>query len=511
MDSFKFHGKLYEVANEIEEPHRVITGVSETIKDINTEETIGQAFISTLGDASNNQQVISLALDKESLVGPQGPQGEVGPIPGVEQAKVTSYMYDGTTNPEVIITPSSQDETKLNYNFKLPYPNFYIGTVSSGDRAEVLLQKIDERGNSNPLYTRLNFTIPKGDTGRTPIILIDRNQGVVTLNPEEDAYVRMVTPDANNNGDVVLQFGIPRGHKGEPGEKGDPFVIQHTYSSISAMENASANNEFKIKEFAVIQANVEDEDNAKLYYKEIDGTLTYICDFSGATGPQGPQGPRGEKGEKGDPGEVAGVILHTNIINENNKYVGDININEDDPTTLNITKINIADSDLPSAISAAKISGTLSTSNIPDLPTSKITSGTFDLARIPDLPASKTTSGTFSADRIPELSATKIISDTFDVARIPDISVNKITGTLPITKGGTGATTSAAARTNLDVYSKAESNNLLNNYSTTEEMSTAIANYAYSKIETYTKTEVDTAINNKQTNVTVVDGIISIL
>ena len=509
MDSFKFHGKLYEVANEIEEPHRVITGVNKDITDTRTEEIIGQASISTLGDASNNQQVINLTLNKEKLVGPQGPQGEVGPAPGVEQARVTSYMYDDT-DPEVIITPSSQDEAKLNYNFKLPYPNFYIGTVSSGDRAEVLLQKIDRRGNSNPLYTRLNFTIPKGDTGRTPIILIDQDQGVTTLNPEEDAYVKMVTPDANDNGDVILRFGIPRGHKGDKGEKGDPFVIQHTYASIAAMEEASLNNEFKIKEFAIIQADVENEDNSKLYYKETDGTLTFINDFSGIQGPQGPQGPPGEKGEKGDPGEVAGVILHTNIINENNKYVGDISVNESDPTTLNITKINIADSDLPSEISATKISGVLSTDNIPNLPASKINSGTFDLARIPDLPASKTTSGTFAAARIPELSATKITSDVFDAARIPDISVDKITGTLPVTKGGTGGTTAANARTNLEVYSTTEVDSLLDNYSTTTQMNTVIANHAYSKSETYTKTEIDAAIDNKKTDITVLNGVITI-
>ena len=46
---------------------------------------------------------------------------------------------------------------------------------------------------------------------------------------------------------------------------------------------------------------------------------------------------------------------------------------------------------------------------------------------------------------------------------IPNISADKITsGTLPVSRGGTGATTEAAARTNLDVYSKSETEALLN-------------------------------------------------
>lgn len=180
------------------------------------------------------------------------------------------------------------------------------------------------------------------------------------------------------------------------------------------------------------------------------------------------------QGEKGDPGDVVGVAFHTNIINENNKYVGDIHVDENDSTTLNITKINITDNDLPGAISANKISGELSANNIPNLPTSKITSGTFD------------------------------------AARIPDISVDKITGTLPVTKGGTGGTTAAVARTNLEVYSKDEVDSLLDNYSPTTEVDTMISNYAYSKSETYTKTEIDQAIENEKTNITVLDGIITI-
>ena len=180
--------------------------------------------------------------------------------------------------------------------------------------------------------------------------------------------------------------------------------------------------------------------------------------------------PKGDKGEQG----LDGQLVNINTINPNNNFIGSININNDNPGILDVTKIAITDNDLPSTISANKISGELSANNIPNLPASKITSGTFD------------------------------------AARIPDISVDKITGTLPVTKGGTGGTTAAIARTNLEVYSKDEVDSLLDNYSPTTEIDTIVSNYAYSKSETYTKTEIDQAIENKKTDITVLNGIITI-
>ena len=74
---------------------------------------------------------------------------------------------------------------------------------------------------------------------------------------------------------------------------------------------------------------------------------------------------------------------------------------------------------------------------------SNITSGTFSTSRIPSLDASKITSGTFGSARIPSLDASKITSGTFSSSRIPNLNASKITsGTLPVSRGGTGVTTS---------------------------------------------------------------------
>ena len=613
MDNFKFHGKLYEVANETNVPYRVVTNVNQDIKNLDKTVTIGQAFLSeeqTLDGGT--QQTLQLAFDENQLKGPEGPQGKTGPAPEVNTTTIEMYQYNGTS-PTVEV--NQQEDSKLNFNFKLPYPNLSAGrvfSVESENDARVTLDQRDPNGYINPLYGKFSFWLPKGEPGYSPTITISQNDGVRTLRPEEEAQVTINTPwddeiveedDQFTDKDVVLRFGIPKGKQGEKGEKGDPFVVKHTYPSVAAMYEANSNGEIKIKEFVVIQADVDNVENARLYYKEENGSLTLIGDFSGTRGahavvkidndetqtvnsnqpaavrtisgpeyfsesdawetvlgfdiPKGtsaqvttvntttlksnqtatssvsnqynsgtdtnnatitlgvPKGasakikeqvnvntlaptenasasvsnvydaatdtnigtlslniPRGAipqlsignvakgdiaaaslvyttpgdysaaqlnltlpKGDKGEQG-LDGQLVDINIINPNNNFIGSININNDNPGVLDVTKIAITDNDLPPAISASKINGELSVNNIPNLSASKINSGTFD------------------------------------AARIPDISVDKITGTLPITKGGTGGTTAAAARTNLEVYSKNEVDSLLDDYSTTTEMNT---------------------------------------
>lgn len=106
-----------------------------------------------------------------------------------------------------------------------------------------------------------------------------------------------------------------QGPAGQKGEKGDPFSIAKVYKSVAEMNSGYAADGVPQGGFVVINTgNVEDEDNAKLFYK---GTAKYeyLTDLSGAqgmTGPkgetgatrkQGPVGPQGETGAKGDKGE----------------------------------------------------------------------------------------------------------------------------------------------------------------------------------------------------------------
>ena len=106
-----------------------------------------------------------------------------------------------------------------------------------------------------------------------------------------------------------------QGPAGQKGEKGDPFSIAKVYKSVAEMNSGYAADGVPQGGFVVINTgNVEDEDNAKLFYK---GTAKYeyLTDLSGAqgmtgpkgetgaTGKQGPVGPQGETGAKGDKGD----------------------------------------------------------------------------------------------------------------------------------------------------------------------------------------------------------------
>lgn len=83
----------------------------------------------------------------------------------------------------------------------------------------------------------------------------------------------------------------PQGLQGKQGEKGDPFTITKTFSSIAEMDAGFDTDGIAEGSFVMIDTgNVEDEDDAKLFVK---GTTAYsfITDLSGASG---------IKGEKGD-------------------------------------------------------------------------------------------------------------------------------------------------------------------------------------------------------------------
>ena len=127
MDSFKFHGKLYEVANETNVPHRVVTNVSQDIKNLDKTITIGQAFLNeeqTLDGGT--QQTLQLAFDENQLKGPEGPQGKVGPAPEIGATTIEMYQYDGTSP---TIEVNQQEDSKLNFNFKLPHPSLSVGNI----------------------------------------------------------------------------------------------------------------------------------------------------------------------------------------------------------------------------------------------------------------------------------------------------------------------------------------------------------------------------------------------
>lgn len=89
------------------------------------------------------------------------------------------------------------------------------------------------------------------------------------------------------------------GAQGPKGDKGDPFAIARVFTSVAEMQAGAATDGVPIGSFVTIDTgNVNDEDNAKLYYKTANAVngYTYLTDLSGATGIQGPQGETGATG-----------------------------------------------------------------------------------------------------------------------------------------------------------------------------------------------------------------------
>jgi hypothetical protein len=100
--------------------------------------------------------------------------------------------------------------------------------------------------------------------------------------------------DKGEKGDQGIQ-----GIQGIQGEKGDPFFIAKVYPSVDEMNLDFSTMDVSSGQFVLIDTgNVEDEDNAKLYYKGLD-SYVFLTDLSGATGLQGPQGVQGVQGIPG--------------------------------------------------------------------------------------------------------------------------------------------------------------------------------------------------------------------
>lgn len=139
--------------------------------------------------------------------------------------------------------------------------------------------------------------LPDGSQGLEGDWAIDPTTGSVYQKNDSGTW--------ETKGNIMGQKG-DRGETGEQGvkgDKGDPFSIAKTYESISAMNADYSNPEIQEGAFVLIDTgDIEDPDNAKLYYKG-SSKYEYLTDLSGATGMTGPQGPQGLQGLKGDDGD----------------------------------------------------------------------------------------------------------------------------------------------------------------------------------------------------------------
>ena len=223
---------------------------------------------------------VTLAVQAVSVVprgpqGPQGIQGEIGPIgpqgpkgdkgeQGIQGPKGDT----GLTGPQ---GPAGKDGIKGDTG-----PSGADGPAGKdGKSAYQIWLDLGNYGTDRDFIDSLKG--PKGDNGDRGVQGIQGPQGV-----------------PGKQGAQGIQ-----GSQGPKGDPGKPFVIDKVYASVTAME---ADTNLAAGSFTLISSDVEDPDNAKLYY--FDGeSHNLLGDLSGSQGIQGPKGDQGIQGKQGPQGE----------------------------------------------------------------------------------------------------------------------------------------------------------------------------------------------------------------
>ncbi|MBQ9607850.1 MAG: hypothetical protein IJV15_00225 [Lachnospiraceae bacterium] len=137
---------------------------------------------------------------------------------------------------------------------------------------------------SDKVNKEVNITLTKKDNTTKRVTLKDGTSlmfnwdgtrlGIKTDEDEEYVYVDLI------------------GRTGPMGPQGEAFQVKKTYANINLM--IADYDNMQINDYVMIDGNIEQEDNAKLFVKQEIEDPTYrwhyLADFSGATGIQGPTG-----------------------------------------------------------------------------------------------------------------------------------------------------------------------------------------------------------------------------
>ena len=244
---------------------------------VTQKEQLATAYNHAMSDAVTTTEVVNSAVatyveaNKGTLKGDKGDKGDTG-AKG-DKGDAGAKGADGIT------------------------PTLRVGSTSTGNagtNANVTMT------DSNNVYT-LNFVIPKGDKGDTGVKGQDGAKGadgitpilkvgtVTTLAAGSNATVTM----SKNNNEYTLNFGIPKGNKGDTGasgSSGETTVVNPTITigTVTNGDTASA-------------TITGDSPNYTLNLVLPKGAKGDKGD-TGAAGIDGAKGDKGDRGEKGDTG-----------------------------------------------------------------------------------------------------------------------------------------------------------------------------------------------------------------
>ena len=280
---------------------------------VTQKEQLATAYNHAMTDAVTTTDVVNSAVatyveaNKDTLKGDKGDKGDTG-AKGADGAKGDKgdkgdpFTYSDFTSEQLAALKGAKgdkgdkgDKGEVGASGKDGItPTLRVGSTSTGNagtNANVTMT------DSNNVYT-LNFVIPKGDKGDAGTKGQDGAKGadgitptlkvgtVTTLAAGSNATVTM----SKNNNEYTLNFGIPKGNKGDTGASGsggETTVVNPTIT-IGTVTNGDTAS-------ATITGDSPNYTLNLVLPKGAKGD-------TGAKGADGAKGDKGDKGEKGDTG-----------------------------------------------------------------------------------------------------------------------------------------------------------------------------------------------------------------
>ena len=200
------------------------------------------------------------------------------------QFTVTGEAAEAGTEPAVQMTESgTPSDKKYALKFSLPKATKTQFTVT-GEAAEAGTEpavQMTESGTPSDKKYGVKFTLPRATR------IAGVSVSATGLPAGESPKAEVTEGGTATEREYEIAFSIPQGLKGD---KGDPFAVKKTFSSVGEMNAGFETDGVLEGEFVVIDTgNVEDADNAKLYVKG-KTAYSYITDLSGAQGIKGDAG-----------------------------------------------------------------------------------------------------------------------------------------------------------------------------------------------------------------------------
>lgn len=214
----------------------------------------------------------------QSLKGDKGDKGEQG-IQGIKGEKGDPFTYEDFTEDQLqgLVGPQGEQGEKGEKGDPFEYSDF------TPEQLEGLKGPKGDTGNTGP----------QGEPGIAATIEVGET---VTLEPGESALVENVGNETN----AVLKFSLPKGAKGDKGDKGDTGEGVNIKGELASENDLPADGQ--PGDAYIIDGNLY------VYVGEGGSVVTNpkwsnVGNIKGEKGDQGEQGPQGDPGPKGEQGE----------------------------------------------------------------------------------------------------------------------------------------------------------------------------------------------------------------